>query len=339
MFANARMGGFVSGRRVTIDGRGLTAAVLLSLLVVGTAGGASRPRGALLQLGKKRGCVYSPSTAGTQGSSLARLCARGVALETPLSVAVSPDGRNVYVAAAGADAVSAFSRAPKDGGLQQLQGANACVTSDSADGRCKHGRALSGVSALVLSRDGRSVYALAPHIGVAVLARNSKSGALAQLPGTNGCVGDADTEGDCVVVPAMDDPSGVAISPDGRNVYVTSASTNSVAVFARDAKSGRLTQLPGEAGCMFEPSSDPQDAGPPQACRNAVALQAPAATTVSADGKNVYVAGEDMVAVFARNSSDGSLAQLPGSSGCVASADLINPDLPDALPCVAARSL
>ncbi len=42
----------------------------------------------------------------------------------------------------------------------------------------------------------------------------------------------------------------VAISPDGKYVYVASAKSDAIAIFKRSAKSGTLSQRSGAAGCI-----------------------------------------------------------------------------------------
>ena len=78
-----------------------------------------------------------------------------------------------------------------------------------------------------------------------------------QLPGRGGCLVDrSEPAGGCTRVRALRGPApfvgsnAVAISPDGRNVYVASARSNAIAVFKRDARTGELVQSPGSAGCI-----------------------------------------------------------------------------------------
>ena len=114
-------------------------------------------------------------------------------------------------------------------------------------------------------------------------------------------MGDQSTEGNCVVARAMDDASGLALTQDGRNVYVASASSNSIAVFSREAASGKLNQLAGSAGCVVEPTSPDEEGVLAPDCGVADALAAPAAIAVSPDGRFVYAAGEETLAGFVRN--------------------------------------
>ncbi len=87
----------------------------------------------------------------------------------------------------------------------------------------------------------------------------------------------------------LDGASGVAVSPDGRNVYTTGAVDDSVAVFARDASEGNLAFVETEeegVGGVF-------------------GLDGASAVAASPDGRHVYAAGalSDALAIFTRDAS------------------------------------
>lgn len=233
--------------------------------------------------------------AGACWSESAAECIAQEGLGGGLGIAISRDGRHLYVASQGAGGVLAFKRNARTGAVTPLPGLDACITANGSGGRCTQGRGLNGARTLALSHDGRHLY-VASEFGnaVAVLARDRKTGRLTQLPDLDGCV----VEGGsltCAAGRALLSPRGIAVSRDGRNVYVGSAGSDAVAVFARDRKTGRLTQLPGAAGCVSETGSN-------GACTDGKALRNPGAVAVSADGKSVYVASftSGAVATFAR---------------------------------------
>ena len=62
---------------------------------------------------------------------------------------------------------------------------------------------------------------------------------IAQLPGTAACITEDGTSGACGDGVALDGAGRVAVSPDGRSVYVTSVSSNAIAVFDRNPATGR----------------------------------------------------------------------------------------------------
>jgi DNA-binding beta-propeller fold protein YncE len=150
---------------------------------------------------------------------------------------------------------------------------------------------------LAISGDGRSVYtASSVGDGVASLHRDRRSGALSQSPGRPGCISQRGGAGRCVVGRALDEVWGVALSPDGRNLYAVSAKINTLAVIARNRTSGRLAQLSGRFGCFIRAGGF--------GCPEGRGLTVAVAVTVSRDGRNVYVASEDAylgsVATFRR---------------------------------------
>jgi DNA-binding beta-propeller fold protein YncE len=79
----------------------------------------------------------------------------------PVSVAVSPDGRNVYAASQASDSVSVYAFDPATGTLSQLPGTSGCVSEDGTDGAggtCANGKALEIANAVAVSPDGKNVY-------------------------------------------------------------------------------------------------------------------------------------------------------------------------------------
>jgi DNA-binding beta-propeller fold protein YncE len=255
------------------------------------------------------------------------VCGAAPGLDGISSIAVSPDGRNVYAASYFAHSVVAFARARDTGDVVPL----ACLSESEVEFECQAAAGLYGATSVAVSPDGRNVY-VAGSVGasVAAFARNASTGALTQLAGAGGCVRDTGliVDGDtCGKAFGLDGPSSVTVSPDGRTVYVTSFGSASVAVLARNAATGALRQLAGQAGCLSEERAVPD-------CASARGLEGAFGVTVSQDGKNVYVAtgfdrriegpgveqtGFDAsgVAVFTRNRTSGALRQLAGRAGCV----------------------
>jgi len=261
--------------------------------------------GAIGQLPGTDACV---SDSGTNGA-----CADGTALAGPRSVALSPDGNNLYFPATTAAAIGTFDRDPVTGALRQLTGTSGCISESGTNGACAVGRALSGARSAAVSPDGASVYVASFFSdAVAVFSRDTATGALTQLPGASGCVSETGSGGACVDGTALDGARTVVVSPDGANVYVAAETSGAVSVFARDELTGALTQLAGLAACVSQ-------TGTGGTCVDGRALGGAGGIEVSADGGFVYVAsfGSDAVATFSRDPGTGALAQLPGTAGCV----------------------
>jgi DNA-binding beta-propeller fold protein YncE len=269
--------------------------------------------GALRQLDGTSGCV-SYERVGA--------CAQGRALHGALDIAVSPDGRNVYVAAApeseGAGGVAVFARDPATGALRQLDGTSGCVSGPGQ--ACAPARALRGAYQLSVSPDGRSVYvdsqlstdelSNANHHIVA-FAREPTTGALRQLDGRDGCF-TGGRSALCTHGRGIAGVNGMAISPDGRNFYIA-AGRGALAVYARDPGTGVLRQLAGRHGCISAERG--------QGCGHDRLIESPAGVAVSPDGRTVYMTDEgdpEKITVMVRNTTTGSLSQLAGAGGCAA---------------------
>src|SRR2546425_12964781 len=83
---------------------------------------------------------------------------------------------------------------------------------------------------------------------VSATAVAATTGALIQQPGTDGCVSENGTGETCLDGQGLVGAAWVAVSPDGRSVYVASFDSSAVATFGRDPIAGGLGQLDGGAG-------------------------------------------------------------------------------------------
>lgn len=204
-------------------------------------------------------------------------------LDAPRALVVSRDGKFVYVASEADDALSVFSRDAATGTLAFVQSQQEGAADPDAQGGTVRG--LSDPVALALSPDGAHLYVGASSgDSVAAYARNAGSGRLGFVEvETHG----SDDGGDAgAAVSGLDDASGVAVSPDGAQVYVTARGSHSVAVFDRTPASGRLSF----AGAHIDGAQGVDGIG------NAAAL------SLSPDGLHLYVAGagDNAVALFDR---------------------------------------
>jgi DNA-binding beta-propeller fold protein YncE len=240
--------------------------------------------GALTQKPGTAGCISDDGTGG--------LCANGTGLGGPSDAATSPDGKSVYVASQGSDAVLVLDRDTGTGALTQKPGAAGCISDDGTGGLCEDGIALDAPTGAETSADGKSVYVAAlGSDAVAVFDRDPATGALTQKAKPGGCVAETSLAGDCADGTALDDPVRAALSPGGDALYVTSAQSDAVAVFDRDVNTGAIAHKPG-AACISEAGVG--------ACQDGTALDFAAGIAVSANSVYVTSLDSDAVAVFDR---------------------------------------
>jgi DNA-binding beta-propeller fold protein YncE len=255
--------------------------------------------GAITQPSGTSGCVR-------EGSAL---CFNGHALSGASSVAVSPDGKNVYVAAYFSDAVVRLNRNPTTGTITEPAGAAGCISEDGS-GPCADGHALDGAQGVAVSPDGKSIYVSSVNSdAVARLNRNPTTGAITEPAGAAGCISE-DGSGPCADGHGLNGAWSVALSPDGNDVYVASFFSHAVVRFDRDTTTGAITEPAGAAGCVSEDGSGP--------CADGHGLSSADGVALSADGKSVYVAAySGGVARLNRNTTTGAISEPAGAAGCI----------------------
>jgi 6-phosphogluconolactonase (cycloisomerase 2 family) len=208
-------------------------------------------------------------------------------------VLASPDGRNVYVASGsgsiinpGDNAITAFVRNPDTGALTLVDRVKEGDT--YAFGAQFHG--LQGVYGLAISPDGRFIYASSTtDSSIVVLDRNQTTGGVA-FP-FNGPVQVYSAPGNSD--PDLNAAYGIALSPDGSNLYATGYAADTLVVFKRNAADGTLQKV--EKHTNLQNGVD--------------GLNGVFRVTVSPDGAYVYTASYDdnAVTVFRRDQSTGKL--------------------------------
>jgi DNA-binding beta-propeller fold protein YncE len=283
-------------------------------LVIGTTAADSASttagRGSLGQLAGVNGCT---SQTDPREAEPMKGCSRGIGLLGASAVALSPDGRGVYVSAGSSNAVAAFTRSPATGTIaeQNCTSGNGTSGVDGTKGACADGDALAGASGIAASPDGQFVYATSYDAGGVAIFSKGAGGSLKQV----GCVRAVRT---CVNAFPLAGAYAIALSPDGANAYVVAATpaSNAVVTFSRNARTGMLAPL----GCISDDGHD-------GLCTTGNALRGADAVVVSADGKQVYVgtAVSNSVLTFERDPDTGLLTQhgcvmheAPRSGSCVA---------------------
>jgi DNA-binding beta-propeller fold protein YncE len=241
--------------------------------------------------------VQKQGTAGCIAQGRLKGCVRGRALRSGHSVAISPDGRNLY--ASTEESIAIFDRDPTTGELTQPAGAAGCITSSREEYlSCSRGKGLGGFG-IAISPDGLNVY-VGSH-PVTVFDRDPATGALTQKTvseGTKSVAGD------------------VIVSPDGKNVYVSTYEPDRLISFDRDPATGALNRVPGRAGCISEKGNG--------GCRRGREFSV-FDLSISPDGRNVYGAtshgpgqGDYGAVTILDRLPDGTLAQKKGRAGCIA---------------------
>ena len=199
----------------------------------------------------------------------------GAPLQQLTGLAVSPDGRSVYVTASNSNTVSHLFAAP--GGQISWDG---CVSDDGSGGVCADvpgtGSPLDGASGVAVSADGTSVYVASQNAGTVSHLFAAPQGQLSW----DGCISDDGSGGTCADAPGtpLRGAIAVATSPDDGSVYVASTQSSSLTTFAA-APHGQITFQ----GCIAHSTTDGCTAVSADAFQNTDAV------ALSPDGSSVYL--------------------------------------------------
>lgn len=144
------------------------------------------------------------------------------------------------------------------------------------------------------------------------------AGFFTQLPGPAGCITDNGQSNaaasDCAVGRGLLGAEALALSPDGRFAYVSSWSSNRLAVVDRDTTTSALSQRAGTDACIATTSVGGQctDGRLPSGGSDS-------AHAIALSGGQLFEAGGsgDRIARFTRNETTGALTEPAGQSACV----------------------
>jgi len=240
-------------------------------------------------------------------------CDAATALNGANAVAVSPDGAWVAVASTGAGSITVFSRDPATGKLAEVACAQQSVP---LGGRCRQGPTLDGVSTLTYTPDGRDLLAITPPHNALVDVRLGDDGVTRMR-----CFSATGTSGGCTRVPRLNGVDALAVSGDGKQVYLRSAA--GVLWLARDAATGELTPggcvNPARDGgtCQAAPPADPYANG----FTYGTYASGGHSIVLSPDGASLYTGLNDGLSAFARD-EDGTLH----AAGCYVAAPIASDD-------------
>jgi 6-phosphogluconolactonase (cycloisomerase 2 family) len=190
----------------------------------GARGIAAHPSGKWLYIASAEGaCVTLAERSGDSGKITVRQIIHdgqedATGLEGAMTPLISADGKFLYVNSgrfSGDSGVTVFQIGP-DGGLKFLEQHLAEIGGI---------RNYAGGNTLALTPDGRNLYAAATRSGtLACFARNDKTGQLMYQETLADGAGQGELGG----------AAGVAVSPDGRHVYVTAEYDHALTVYRRE---------------------------------------------------------------------------------------------------------
>jgi len=240
-----------------------------------------------------RGCL---DVAGAGGPDDCARTAPG--LDGASDIAISPDGRSVYVTAFDDDAIVHLRRTPRNG---RLRPAGCIEDVGGVDAGCSRSvNGLNGAIEVEVSPNGRHVYTLGYQDSTLLhFKRNTRTGKLQRAT----CVDDADLAPVNDVCPGgaegLSGPQGLTVSPDSRSLYVASQLDSGVVTFKLDRRG-----KPRFRNCFEDDDKITDDCpGEREGLYNAQAV------AVTPNGRWVYVAasGDSAITRFARNRRTGLL--------------------------------
>ena len=161
----------------------------------------------------------------------------------------------MYVVSQGADAndLVTFSRNSETGLLSKV----GCIAHEASGTECETqgAKGLNTPYGVTVSPDGKNVYVASySDEAVAEFSRNTRIGRR-RTAGLTEQLHQQHRASECGTTSAagLERAIGVVVSPDNKDVYVAAGGESgegAIVAFEREAGTGALTQLPGEAGCI-----------------------------------------------------------------------------------------
>ncbi len=252
-----------------------------------------------------------PGGAGcAQNTPDADACADGRAMNGALSLDLNAAGTALHVGSFDSRSLSSLSRDPSTGRLSPVGGPTGCIVPAAAEG-CTTDAEVGSSYDIISGRNGE-LYAAFDGQDRVVTYDTQSNGGLVRRAGVGGCVANGGVP-NCGAGRGLDSPTGIALSADGEDVYVTSS--NSSSIVELDRAGSALTARADARGCV-------SGGGLPN-CATATNFSA-WGVAISPDDKYVYATSPSgRISVFKRDSGSpscstsevtvqaGSVGQIP----------------------------
>ena len=206
------------------------------------------------------------------------------------SIAISRDGRWVYVAGRGCRAILVFRRNPTDGALRLAWTYQSRWSDDKLPSAITLPD-LSGPAYLVISPDGRHLYVMGHQ--PLVLQRDAATGALEQSARIDHAIPHK----------GIKSPWWLELSPDGKHAYAISGGGNTLIVFSRNAQTGALRLV-----VVYQGEDSPNPREKIEGTSTVRMLRGLKAIRISPDGAHAYTIGDrGVLHIFRRDTDTGRL--------------------------------
>ena len=264
--------------------------------------------GAVSQKAGTGGCVSNTGASdGGDPGGTAGECADTDGLDEVMALAMTPDGKHLYAAGFDEDTITVFDRNKQNGRIERKPGADGCVGGTAAPAECVDALGINAVRALVVSPDGKHLYSTG-NSAVLMHFTIAGDGTLTQDFTIGGCIAEGSFP-PCADGRGMAGPRQLAISGDGRTIYMTSIG-NSLAVIEREPN-GDISQPASPQACFtLTATAD---------CTTAFMLDFAESVVASHDGRSVYVGASATtpgIGLYSRSVASGLLAQPGSPKGC-----------------------
>ncbi len=275
-----------------------------------------------------RGCIGGDADAACREVPEATPGGADSGLDHPKSLALSRNGKSLYLAATNDAALVRFRRNRRTGTLRF----GGCITGESGSGPAGSGACreipeangqgddsgLDDARGLALSPDSRWLYGVSSDDdAVFRFKRNRRNGKLTY----RGCIsGESESFPACELVEAaepngansgFDDLRALAMTRDARSIYVTSRGDDAVVELRRGLRRGTLTYKRCLSGDLDSAAGEPCDSTPVTATNgDDSGIDAAEGVIASRDGRSVYVtsAQDSAIVEFERTRATGRLA-------------------------------